>query len=99
MEERDKIERVEGWRCKGCGEIYKTKEEALRCYESHKNFTVDFKYELGQEFPVEVWIMKHQGGYVTEIASYELKKIDKGLKIPSGEVHERIEIRDRTKRS
>lgn len=68
---------VEGWRCEFCGEIYKTKEEALLCWNRHIQFEIEPYFTLNDEFPTEVLVKKIEGNRYTEIATYELKKKEK----------------------
>jgi len=72
-----KIKEVHGWQCQFCGEIYPTKEEALKCWERHIEFVTEFIFGLGEEFPIEVLVKKIEGNEITEIATYELVKKEK----------------------
>ena len=72
-----KVERINGWRCNYCGEIYPTKEEAEQCWERHTRFVFQPVFELGKEFPTEVLIKKIEGNYYTEIGTYELTHLER----------------------
>jgi len=72
-----KVERVEGWRCTFCGEIFPTEEKALECWERHIEYETEFMFSLGSEFPEEVLIKKIEGSKITKIATYSKVKEEK----------------------
>jgi hypothetical protein len=77
MSEDEPITEVHGFRCNFCGEILPTKEAAQKCWELHSFLVNDYVFQLGEEFPTEVLVEKVLGGFIEEVASYELVKKEK----------------------
>lgn len=64
--------------CSFCGAPYKTKREAIQCWNSHSELTIEYVWGgIGEQsdFPVECVIKQQKRGIITKIASYELKEI------------------------
>ena len=70
---------VNGWICKFCGTVYQSQKEAESCWDAHTELTIDYVWGgIGSsDMPKECVIKKHEGGYITKIATYELKTVDK----------------------
>lgn len=77
----NKVERIDGWQCTFCKEIWSTEEEARLCYDNHSSYDIQVSPFKEGEYPVEVLIKKVEGGYYTEVATYEYKEVEK-IRIP-----------------
>jgi len=58
---------LKGFVCPFCAKIYAYKEQAISCKESHDDFQVDYFFEKGHRFPVEVIIKRIKGNEIIEI--------------------------------
>lgn len=67
---------LEGFVCPYCLKIYPTKEQAIRCKDSHEEFEIDYIFEKGYRFPTEVLIKRIIGVDVVEIGTYKLEKVE-----------------------
>lgn len=73
----ERIREVHGFQCLFCGEIYPTRKEAEQCWDRHINYEFEPYYSMNSEYPTEILVKKIEGDRYTEIATYELKKVEK----------------------
>jgi len=74
---QERVREVHGYQCLFCGEIYATKEAAEMCWERHVSYELEPYYSLESEYPTEILVKKIEGDRYTEIATYQLAKIEK----------------------
>lgn len=67
---------LKGYMCPYCVKIYPTEQEAILCKESHDEFEVDYVFQQGHRFPVEVLIKRVKGNKITEIGTYKMSKLE-----------------------
>lgn len=67
---------LKGYVCPFCMKVYPIKEQAMRCKESHEDFEIDYIFEKGHKFPVQVIVKRIKGTEIKEVGTYIVKKIE-----------------------
>ena len=68
---------LKGFLCPVCWTLFEAEDLAVLCMESHDELLPELIFQTGDRFPIEVIVKRLKGEEITEVASYERKKIEK----------------------
>jgi hypothetical protein len=80
---------LKGFMCPFCARIFPSEELAKQCKESHDDFEIDYIFEKGHRFPIEIVVKRVKGNVLIEVGTYKIKKVEEIDK--DGKVKETIQ--------
>jgi len=66
-----------GYVCPTCREVHPSLETAIECLESHVTYELEEHNAMGQEFPIELSIIKSVGSEVKAVQYYKKAELIK----------------------
>lgn len=67
---------LKGFICPFCLKIYPIEDQAIQCRESHDDFEIDYVFEKGKRFPLEILVKRVKGDKIIEVGTYGMKKLE-----------------------